>query len=124
MLVAFLAVNAVLYAVFALWTAIRPHGTARFLGLELVGIPGLSEYTAVYGGLEAGMAAFFALAAVRPELRPAGLLFGLCLYAGLVLFRTTVVVRHGTAIGNTMGAYVFELLFLIWAVAIWLRLER
>jgi len=123
-LVAFLVINAVLYAGFALWCAIRPHTTARFLGLELVGIPGLSEYTAVYGGLEAGMAVFFALAAWRPELRPAGLLFAICLYAGLVLFRTTVVVRHGTAIGNTMGAYALELLFLVWAVGIWIRLER
>lgn len=116
---AYLAINATMYTIFALWCTIRPRETARFLGMELPGPPALSEYTAVYGGLEAGMAAFFALGLLKPSLRPAVLLFAVCLYAGLVVFRTTVVVRHGTAVGNTLGAYGLEIVFLVWGVVLW-----
>ncbi|NNE42713.1 MAG: DUF4345 family protein [Gemmatimonadetes bacterium] len=113
---AFLAVNAVMYTVFALWCTLQPRQTAEFLGLSLPGPPALSEFTAVYGGLEAGMAAFFALGLLKPSLRKAVLVFALCLYAGLFVFRTTVVVRYGAEVGNTLGAYGLELVFLVWAV--------
>jgi hypothetical protein len=115
---AYLLLNAVMYAVFALWCTFRPHTTARFLGYELPGPPGLSEYTAVYGGLEAGLAAFFALAIVRDELRTAAVIAAVCLYAGLFCFRTIVVARHGRAVGKTLGAYVAELALLVWGLTL------
>ena len=67
--------NVVAYVVFALWCTIRPEQTARFLGFSLDGWKGQAEYVAVYGGIEAAFAVFFALCALRPAWHGPGLAF-------------------------------------------------
>lgn len=83
----YLLINAAMYILFALWCTFAPTKTAQFLGLSFRSGSGKSEYITVYGGLEFGVAMFFLLAALRPELRNAGLLFALLFYGGLVVWR-------------------------------------
>lgn len=122
MLVVYLAFNAVLYVVFAAWCALAPAQTSRFLGLTLVGAPGQSEYYAVYGGLQAALAAVYGLALFAPAHRPTVVLFSLVLYAGLVAFRSIAIVRFGFgALGNARSTYGLEWALLIGALVLVLR---
>ncbi len=125
MVVAFLAFNAVLYAVFSVWCALAPEQTSTFLGLVRVNPAGESEYLAVYGGLQAGFAAFYALAAFLPDHRRTAVLFSLLLYGGIVLFRSVAVVQFGFAtLGAARFAYLLEIGLLAAATALTVRSAR
>lgn len=125
MLVIYLAFNAVLYAAFALWCAIAPQQTANFLGLTPANPAGESEYLAVYGGLQAGLAVFYALAVFLPEHRKAALLLSLTMYGGIVLLRTMAGLRLGFGeLGNARFAYGLEIVLLIAALVLVLRGAR
>lgn len=116
----FLFINAALYIVFALWCTIAPTKTAEFLGLAFRSGSGKSEYITVYGGMEFGIAMFFLIAALKPEFKDAGLLFGLLFYAGLILWRLPGFL---TIPGIAKATYFFgaaELLLGLWALFLWL----
>jgi hypothetical protein len=85
--VLYLAFQALLYAGLAAWCTLAPDRTSRAIGFGLTNGSARSEYLTVYGGLELGMAAFFALTALNPEWRRLGLLFALCTYGCLATFR-------------------------------------
>lgn len=121
MLSAYLWLNCGLYVIFALWCTLRPEQTSTFLGLDPRGWKGLSEYVAVYGGLEAGLAAFFGLAALRPTFQEPALWLAALLYGGLVVFRSIVWVRSGFAIGTSTGALALELALGLVAVVLLIR---
>ena len=88
LLAAYLWTNAVLYAAFGLMCLVRPQSTAKTLGFEALAPHGLVEYLAVYGGMQLGFAAFFALGAVRGgDGSLWTLYFALCLYVPIVLVR-------------------------------------
>lgn len=124
---AWLLLNAVLYLVLGAWCALDPATTSRFVGLERTGPAGHTEWMAVYGGLELGLGAFFARAALRPALQPAGLLFGLCLYGGIVLLRSVAAVQVSLAddlfaLGPALGMWMLEVLLLGSGLLAWRRL--
>jgi hypothetical protein len=121
MISAYLWVNALLYLLFAVWCTLRPGQTSTFLGLTPVGSKGLSEFVAVYGGLEAGLGAFYLISALRPSLHNAALLMSVCLYGGLVLFRSIVFVRSNFSIGTAAFAYAFEIAMAVAALLLLLR---
>lgn len=122
MVIAYLALNAVLYAIFAAWCSLAPQQTSTFLGLVRSNPGGESEYLAVYGGLQAGLAVFYGLAVVTPGYRHAALVFSLALYGGIVALRTIAILRLGfTEIGNARYAYVLEIILLLIALALVLR---
>jgi hypothetical protein len=87
MAVVFLWVNAALYAAFAAWCAVLPDKTSSAIGFGFLNPGAKSEFITVYGGLELGMALFFMFAALNPSMHTVGLLFALCLYACLAVFR-------------------------------------
>lgn len=125
MLTAYLAVNAVLYALFSAWCALMPQQTSTFLGLARTNPGGESEYLAVYGGLQAGLAVFYAVASFTPGYRQAALVFSLALYGGIVLLRTIAVLRLGfSEIGNARYAYVLEIILLLAAILLMVRPAR
>jgi len=120
--VVYLAFNAVLYAAFAVWCAVEPHRTSAFLGLTRANPAGESEYLAVYGGLQAGLAVFYLLALVQPEHRRTALLLSLAIYGGIVLLRTIAGLRLGFAeLGNARLAYGLEICLLLVALVLVLR---
>lgn len=117
---AYLYLNAFAYVVFAVWCTVMPEKTASFLGLALPTASGKSEYITVYGGLEFGVAIFFLITAIKPDLRSAGLLFAVCFYAGLILWRLGTFL---TIPGIGRPTYFFgaaELLLGITAISLWI----
>lgn len=119
MLLGYLYVNAVLYVAFSLWCILAPAQTASFLGLAWTNPAGESEYLTVYGGLQAGLAAFYLIAAWNPAHRRAALLFSLALYAGIVALRTVAAVRLGfSELGNATYPYGLEIVMLVVAVVL------
>lgn len=118
----YLAINAIIYLVFAVWCVIQPAQTSAFVGLQPVGGAGRSEFFAVYGGLEFGLAVIFALAAWRPGLQTAGLLVAACTYVGIVLFRSGAFLTQTAPGGNAW--YIFPLEVTMAVVGVVLLLPR
>ena len=83
----FLGFQALLYVALAAWCTLAPDGTSKALGFGLTNGSARSEYITVYGGLELGMGIFFLLTALNPDWRRMGVLFALCTYGCLALFR-------------------------------------
>jgi hypothetical protein len=66
-----LALTALAFGGFGVWLIVHPQAIG-LVGVELPGAAARVEIRAFYGGLELGIAAFFALAAARPGwFRPA-----------------------------------------------------
>lgn len=121
MTAAYLWINAALYAVFGVLCAINPRGTAKGLGYALPSNGGLSEYLTVYGGLQLGLAAFFAWVAMREDLHQAGLVLALALYIPIVLFRWMSVARLWPVERMTLGVGLLEAALLVAALLLWWR---
>ncbi|MDC8011834.1 hypothetical protein [Tahibacter soli] len=118
MLVVYLWANAVIYAVFGVMSAVAPAKIAASLGLS-GDASGKVEFFTVYAGLELGVAAFYAWAAyASPQAQRVALMFSLCLYAGLVLFRAIGMAMHWPVSGTILGVAALEALLLAGAVAL------
>ena len=115
----YLYFNAAIYAVFALWCALRPDATAANVGFTALSNGGKSEYLAVYGGLQWGLALIFLILAARPDLQRLGLLLSIALYAPIVLHRAIGLVRYAPGGAMTGALAAFEVLLLLAAVALW-----
>jgi hypothetical protein len=116
MLRTYLYVNAGLYVIFALWCTLMPEKTADALGLGFKSGSGKSEYITVYGGMEFAIAMFFLLAALRPEMRQAGLIFALLFYGGLVAWRIPTLLMVSGVKQITYGFAAAEAVLLVMAV--------
>lgn len=119
MIVFYLWFNAAMYAVFALWCALRLDSTAQNLGYTALSNSGRSEYFTVYGGLQWGLALVFAWFAFKPELHRTGLVVALALYAPLVVHRSISLVRFGPVETLTKAVAGLEIAMLVIAAALW-----
>ena len=119
----YLAFNALMYGVFAVWCAAAPEQTGEFVGLAATGPAGQSEYLAVYGGLQAGLASFYGLALFSGEHRRSALWMSALLYGGIASFRSLAVAHLGfQALGSARMFYAAEILLFL--VAVWLLRRR
>jgi len=116
---AYLFLNAALYLLFVVWCTVMPTTTAKALGLSFNSGSGKSEYITVYGGLEFGVAMFFLLAALKPELRNAGMLFAVLFYGGLVLWRIPTLLFVPGIQRTTYWFAGFEFILLLGAIGLW-----
>lgn len=87
MVVAYLLFNAVLYLALGVWCTVDPDGTSGSIGYALTNDSARSEYLTVYGGLEVGLALFFAVCARTPSLRRGGLALAFFSYAAIATWR-------------------------------------
>ena len=114
--------NAVLYLVFAAWCTLSPWRTATNIGYTALSAGGRSEYLVIYGGLQLGLALIFAvLARGDAPLQRFGMLFALCLYAPIVLYRIVTVLKFWPMPGLTLAVGALELALLIVALVLFLR---
>lgn len=125
LLAAYLWINAVLYAVFGLMCLVRPQATSKALGFEAFAPHGLIEYLTVYGGMQLGFAAFFALGALRGgDSSLWTLYFALCLYVPIVLVRWASIATLPGPIPSTAWALAgLEALLMVAGVALTLALR-
>ena len=120
MIAAYLWINAAIYLLFSLWCTVRPTQTAQAAGFQVLDNSGRSEFLVVYGGLQLGLAAFFALLALAPDLHRLGLLFALAIYTAIVVYRVVTVIVYWPVSGVTLGIGVMEVALLVAALLLWL----
>jgi hypothetical protein len=118
---AYLWLNSALYLLFAVWVTLSPWKTAASIGFEKLSAAGRSEYLVVYGGMELGFALFFAITAMSDQYRRLGLIFALCLYAPIVLYRVITVPLFWPVASTTLVVAVLELALLAWGAVLLLR---
>ena len=112
----YLSVNAVLYLALAVWCTLKHQQTSAASGYLTLNESGHSEYLVVYGGLQLGLAIFYAYLALRPEYASLGVIFSVILYAPIVLYRVITVTSHWPVNTVTLGTGGLELTLLIWAL--------
>ncbi len=119
LLTAYLWLNAVLYAVFALWCTFARESTAQSIGYLSRSNAGNSEYLTVYGGLQWGMAVMFATLAAHAA--PASLAASIAvgLYVPIVAYRWITIARFAPVGSLLKGVAVMETLLLAGALALW-----
>lgn len=83
----FLAAVGLLYAYLAIWCSLRPEETSGLVGFDLRPGSGQSEFLAVYGGLEMGMACIFLWPLWRSHQLESSLWACLLIHGCLVFFR-------------------------------------
>lgn len=114
----YLYLNALLYFTFGVWMTLSPWKTAASVGYQELSAGGRSEFLTIYGGLQIGLAAFFALAASVGEFHSAGVLFALCLYVPLVFYRAITIVKYWPVKNNTLMIGALELALALGAIAL------
>lgn len=121
MVALYLWFNAALYLVLGVWCTLLPDKTAEAIGFAFAKPGARSEYITVYGGLEFGLGVFFLACALQPAWREAGLLLGLCMYAGLVIWRLGTFLAIEGITGFPRLAFGLEAVLCVLALVLWLR---
>ncbi len=114
----YLWVNALLYAIFAVWCLVQPSKAGNFTGLSFLNASGRSEFFAIYVGLEAAWAAMFVICASKPSMIYAGLFYAVIMYAGLVVGRWISVFQKGISSKYTYILAILEIILGTWAVVL------
>lgn len=89
---AYLYLNAAIYLLLAVWCTLAPARTAAAVGYASLTRSGQTEYLAIYGGLQLGLAFLFAWFAWTQQMRT-GLVLAMALYLPIVLFRSVALLR-------------------------------
>lgn len=118
----YLYINSALYLIFAVWCTVGMSRTAPAMGFTALANGGRSEYLAIYGGLQVGLAIAFWLLARNSTWHGAGILFAIVLYAPIVVFRLVSVARFWPVGPVTLATAVLEVLLLV--IALWLHFSR
>jgi hypothetical protein len=119
----YLLFNAVLYAAFALWCTVKWGQTSQASGYLSLSNAGRSEYLVIYGGLQFGIAAFYACTALNPQYQAIGIVFSLCIYAAIVLYRLTSLWLFWPVGHVTLFLAGMETLLLVGAIVIFTRIH-
>jgi hypothetical protein len=116
MAAAYLWINAAFYVMFAIWQTLSPSRTAAAVGYATLDNSGRSEYLVIYGGLQFGLAAFFAWTASQAALNRIGVIFALCLYAPIAIYRLVTIGRYWPVSRVTLIVGALEIALLIGAI--------
>lgn len=117
----YLAFNAVLYLALSLVCSMRSRAVMQWLGYLTVNQAGRTEFFAIYGGLQLGLAAFFSVCASSPAYRSVGVTFAALLYLGIVLCRAAAMWRQVPVLPATRMLATAEILMLGAALGLLLR---
>jgi hypothetical protein len=118
----YLYLNALLYAVFAVWCTLRWPSTSHALGYAGLNDSGRSEYLVIYGGLQWGLAVLFLLLGNRSEFHALGLWVSLGIYVPIVAYRWITIAVWPRVSGMTLAVAGLETALLVGAsVILWMR---
>ncbi len=118
----FLALMALMYFAFGLWSITDPVGMTARLGVEPGGISGVFEMRGVFGGVSLGAALLCALGSVRERLEFPALCFIAAYMGGYVLGRAASFAHGDSALSSNWFFAGFEAL--IFAIAVTLALRK
>lgn len=115
----YLLTNAVLYLALAVLCTVKHLETSKGTGYLTLSAAGHSEYLVIYGGLQLGLAGFFAYMAREPSSYYAGVLFGVILYGPIVVYRGITLLIYRPTSAVTLGTAALELILLVWGLVAW-----
>jgi hypothetical protein len=116
----YLWINAVLYALLALWCTLMPARTSQSIGFVELSSSGQSEYAVIYGGMQFGFAFLFAWTALSGNHR-FGLIFSMAIYVPILLFRIISVARYWPVSTTTLATGALEVVLTVVAILLWLN---
>lgn len=116
----YLWVNAVLYALLAVWCMLMPATTSQSIGFTELSSSGQSEFIVIYGGMQLGFAFLFAWTALSGNHR-FGLIFSLAIYIPILLFRIASVAHYWPVSTTTLATFASEIVLTVCALLLWLR---
>lgn len=112
----YLLINAVLYLLFVLWCTFGRAQTSRASGYLSLNNDGHVEYLVIYGGLQLGLAAFYAYTAFSPQYHRIALVFSLFIYATIVIYRIGSAWAYWPVSWVTLAVAALEIALLIGAI--------
>ena len=121
MVKAYLLLNAVLYFALVLWCTFRHEQASQASGFVTLNHSGHSEYLVIYGGLQLGLAIFYAYLASSMPLHRAGVMLSLMLYGPIVIYRIVTVIIYSPVGAVTWATGALEGLLLIGAIVLYFR---
>ena len=113
----YLWANAFIYVLFALWCTIKKEQTSFASGFTKLSKSGWSEYLVIYGGLQLGLAFFFAYLALHVELYQVGAIFAMLLYVPIVTYRIITIYHFRPVKRTTLAIGLMEIILLAGAIA-------
>lgn len=118
---AYLLLNAVLYFLLVLWCTFKHGQTSKASGFAALDNSGHSEYLVIYGGLQLGLAIFFAYLASSESLHRTGIMLSLMLYLPIVIYRIITVIAYSPVSVITLGTGALEAVLLIGALVLFFK---
>ncbi len=120
----FLGLNVLIWLPYGILCFLDPGLLAESAGVTATSATGTTELRAMYGGLQAAIGAWAALAFFRPELVRGTLTALVVLPAGLASTRLAGALMDDAFTTYTVGALTFEILLVASAAALLRRLPR
>lgn len=112
----FLALTALMFFAFGLWSIIDPVGMTARLGVEPGGISGVFEMRGVFGGVSLGAAVLCALGAMRARFEFPALCFISAYMGGYVIGRVASLISGDTALAANWYFAGFEAVMCLMAI--------
>ena len=117
----FLALTALMFFAFGVWSITDPVGMTARLGVEPGGVSGVFEMRGVFGGVSLGAAILCLLGAVRARFEFAALCFVSAYMGGYVIGRAASFFAGDTALSSNWYFAGFEGVMFILATLLVLR---
>ncbi|MEQ9506994.1 MAG: DUF4345 family protein [Hyphomonas sp.] len=112
----FLALIALMFAAFGLWSLLQPLTMAASLGVEVGGPNGAYEMRGIYGGVSLAAALLCAAGAATPGLREPALWFLVTYFGGYIFARAAALLLGPPPTASFAGFIAFETIGLLLAV--------
>ena len=113
--------NAAVYLLLVLRCTFKHNWISRASGFLTLDNSGHSEYLVINGGLQLGLALFFAYLGASAPLHRTGLIFSLLLYLPIVLYRIATIVACRPVGAVTLATAALELTLLTGAAVLFFR---
>ena len=114
----FLALTALMFLAFGLWSLVDPIGMTSRLGVEAGGISGVFEMRGVFGGVSLGAAALCALGAFQQRFEFPALCFVAAYMGGYVIGRGASFIAGDTALASNWYFSGFEAVMCLIAITL------
>ena len=113
----FLALMALMFAAFGLWSLLLPLTMAASLGVEVGGPNGAYEMRGIYGGVSLAAALLCAAGATQPALRQPALWFLVTYMGGYVFARAAALLLGPPPTASFIRFIAFETTALVLSIA-------